>query len=848
MRRSALLLPALLCVVSVGPVRDALADDLPKIRAVSPASATRGQSVDIVVEGTNLAPLDEVTTTREDVSVTVQGRATANKVVVRMTIPDAAAAGVVPLTLRTPAGIAKTERFVVRMRSPVVTKVKPDPLARGVETDVTITGSQLLFQGLETTVTVEPPVTAHVLPKSTATELKVHLVVPRETPPGPRSIVIKTTDGQVSAPFTVALAPPTLVSVTPAVVVRGEKAVLEVKGANLVGAFPPVLALPDANVIVEAKGPPSATGWAFAVSTKAAALPGPRLVVVTTSDGFASCTFDVVSPVPPSTSAPDPATAPRGVAVEVKVAAPGFAPPFALRVMPVDPAVAIETGSGPAFRLASKPEALPGLRMLVADHALGTWITPFRVALRPPSLQGITPSEVAPGTEADLDLEGRDLDGGLVSLAPEEAGVTVTQAGDPRKVHVVVKGDARPGPRALFLRTADGGAVGFFSVKGAAPDAPRTSGLVPAQVARGEASTVRLTGENLKGPAGEPPAVALRGADGTAIPAKVVDATPSGVTVEVSPGGGSVLGGAVLVLSTPNGSTAAALSVIPAAPAATKVTPAAVGRGVTTEVVLDGDHLLGPAREVPAVELVRPDGGGSIPVEVVAPTADAPRGRLVLKVTPPSETSARTYVLTIRTADGGTAVPLAVTAEPPLVTAIGPAVVGVPAVVEVTVEGKRLVDRDGKPPRVRVTRLGAGAALAPQVLEATESSVKVRLTTPAGTPPGAHVLVLETNEGAAAGLFEVVAIAPPRIGSLTPAEGARGGAVILSVRGAGLAGVGKATFVGTGIRAEVLPGGTDREVSLRVVVAADAAPGPRAFFLHGPGGRSDVGGPTFTVR
>jgi|GEM_PF-2071472 len=852
MRRSRLLLPALLHLLllsaAAGPVHEALADDAPKIRAVSPASATRGQSVDVTVEGSNLAPLDDVSTPRDDVSVTVQGRSTANKVVVRLTIPDSAAAGAVPLVLKTAAGIAKTDRFVVRMRSPVVTKVRPDPLLRGVETDVTITGTHLLFLGLETAVTVEPPVTVRLLPKSTATELRLHLVVPRDTPPGPRSIVIKTTDGQVSAPFTVLLAPPTVVSVAPAVVVRGQNAILSVKGTNLSGATRPALALPDANVIVEAKGPPTVTDWAFAVTTKVDALPGPRLVVVTTPDGYATCTFDVVSPTPPATSSPEPAAGPRGTPLDVKLVAPGFAPPFALRVMPPDRGVEVESGKGPAFRLALRPEALAGLRILVADHPLGTWTAPFRVALRPASIQGVTPSEVAPGAEADLSLEGRDLEGGVVSLVPEEAGVTVTQAGDGRKVHVAVKADAKPGPRALFLRTPDGGAVGFFSVKGAASDAPRASGLVPSQVPRGEATSLRFSGENLKGPAGEAPIVVVTDAAGKPIPAKIVEATPSGVTLEVTPGGGAAFGGAVTVLSTPNGTTAAAFTVVPATPAVTKVTPGAVGRGATTEVVLEGDRLVGPAGEVPIVGLVRPDGGGAIPIEVVAPAAGAPRGRLVLKVTPALATPLRTYILTVATNEGGTAIPLAVTADLPEVASVSPAVVGVPAVVELTVEGERLVERNGKPPRIRITRLGAGAALLPQVLSATPSTVKVRLTTPAGSPAGPHVLVLETDEGTAAGVFEVVAVAPPRIGTLTPAEGARGGAVIVSVRGTGLAGVGKVVFVGTGVTGDVLPGGTDRELAIRVVVAGDAAIGPRALFLHGPGGQSDAGSPTFTVR
>ena len=40
--------------------RGEAADDPPKIRTLSPAYAPRGTTVDIVIEGTNLYPLDEV--------------------------------------------------------------------------------------------------------------------------------------------------------------------------------------------------------------------------------------------------------------------------------------------------------------------------------------------------------------------------------------------------------------------------------------------------------------------------------------------------------------------------------------------------------------------------------------------------------------------------------------------------------------------------------------------------------------------------------------------------------------------------------------------------------------------
>jgi hypothetical protein len=79
-------------------------------------------------------------------------------------------------------------------------------------------------------------------------------------------------------------------------------------------------------------------------------------------------------------------------------------------------------------------------------------------------------------------------------------------------------------------------------------------------------------------------------------------------------------------------------------------------------------------------------------------------------------------------------------------------------------------------------------------------------------------------------------------------SGARGGTFLTMIRGSGLAGATEVAFAGKGVTAVVLPGGTEREMPVRIVVAADAEAGAHAFTVTAPGGASPSGSVGFTVK
>ena len=432
MRRLPLALLASLAALVPSPRPSAAADDVPKIRALTPAFATRGQTIDVAMEGSNLAPFDEIKCGRPEISMTAEKSVDPHKVMLRFVIPDTAAAGPVPITLKTKTGVATTDRFQVRLRSPVVSKVKPDTVPRGGEVDVAVTGLNLSFLGQETQVVVEAPMTATVTGKPTDKALTVHLVVPAGVAPGAKSLQLTTTDGKVTAPFVVALAPPEFTSVTPATVVRGGSVEVKLVGKNLGGVGLPVQALPDPAFTFAAVGTASPTGFSLKVTAAQDAVPGPRLLVFATSDGLAVAKIEVTTPAPAIRSVL-PAGAARGSSVDLDVVLENAPGAHVLRVLPAGSGVTIETPKGGKPRLTVAADALPGPRTLLLEHPFGLHAVPFVVNLKGPGVTAVVPAEVAPGAVAELTIEGERLEGAQITLAVPDPALTLTpgkEAGD----------------------------------------------------------------------------------------------------------------------------------------------------------------------------------------------------------------------------------------------------------------------------------------------------------------------------------------------------------------------------------------------------------------------------------
>lgn len=841
MRRAAAVL-LLLAVVFRGGAPATAGEDPPKIRSVAPATALRGGTVDVALEGTALFPHDEVKCNRGEIGLVVLPLPTANRIVLRLTIPETASAGPVELSVKTKFGVAKSDRFQVRLRSPVVSKVVPASLVRGAEYDVRLEGSNLAFVGQETRLVVDAPMAVKLVGKPTDKLLTLKVTVPPDTPAGPRSIGVETTDGKFAASVTVLLAPPSVTAVTPATVLRGGEVDLTVAGKNLAGASNVMLAVPDDAVSVAPRGAPTPAAVPLRVTVKPGAAPGPRLLVLRTPDGIATASFTVTTPEPRLLGV-KPSGVARGAEATLELATEAAPPPFSVRVLPEDPLVVASADASGKVVVRAAKDAGPGPRTLVLDHPFGVATVPFAVNLRGPSVAGISPAELKPGAEADVVVEGTGLEGATLGLLVDDPGVTLTPGPAPGVAHVRVAADAKPGARPVAVRTADGAGVATLVVPGGGGNAPTLTASSSARLVRGRASEVTLSGLNLRASGDQPPTVTAVGPSG-AIPVTVVASTASALKVRVDTPAGTPVGPAFLVVRTPEGAAAAAATVVTARPTVATLAPARLVRPGDPKVVVTGADLVGADGAAPTVVLAHPDGSAPIACRVEKAAAD----RLDVVVPLADATGPGAWVLLVSTAEGGAAAALPVDASPPWVETIDPPTVGVPGHVTFTLRGRALLSPGGKAPAVQVTRLGAAAALKPELLASSAEELSVRVVTPMGTPPGPHVVIVRTADGVAAALFEVVAAPMPTIDALEPAEGTRGQVTTVLVKGTGLLGTTAVTFSGAGVTAELAPGATATQVPLRVRVDAKAEPGLRTVALTAPGGRALGGKLVFVVK
>jgi hypothetical protein len=840
-RLATALAAAALCLA---PGRASFAGDPPKIRSVLPANAPRGSQAEVTIEGSNLSAVTDVLTNRADVGIVKLGGGTDHRLVLRVTIPDGAEPGPLKITLKSANGNVDTEKFTIRLRAPVPAKVKPDVLRRGAEYDLTLPGVNLEIGTAETKVTVDAPMTVKNMPASTEKGLLLHLVVPAATPAGAHALVLETVDGKASVPFTVVLSPPGVMGLEPTKVARGAKATLKVRGNNLAGTTGAVLAIPDPSVTLAISGAPSDESVSLEVGVAAGAKPGPRLVVLLTPDGAAAESFDVVTK-PPTKAKATPAGAVRGTTGTVRVEGENVPPDADVRVVPPDAAITIDAPRGGVRQVVVAPEAVPGPRALAVSTAEGATLVPFDVTSRVPAVTAITPTEVPAGADTDVTFEGHDLEGGAWSVVPADPDVSVAPSG-PDHLKVSVKAGAKPGPRTLVLRTAEGASTGVVAVAGAAPLAPSLKSTTPPRVSRRAPGEVAIAGLNLgTGPGGAAaPVLEAVGPGGAKLALETVAVGSTEVRVRVKADASTPTGAYVVALTTAEGGVATVVTVDARPPAVASVTPPALPRGPDAQVTLAGSFLAEADGKPPTVTVTAIDGTASVACAVVSASDD----KVVLGLSGLANAPAGPRVIVVRTADGAAAALLAIDAVPPVIAGVSPASIGVPASVDVKVAGQRLLRSDGGKPTAVVTRVGSGSGLGATVTSADAKAVVVRVTTPTGTPPGPHVLVLKTPDGDVAALLRVVDAPPPQIAKIDATSGLRGTATTTLIHGKGLTGTSEVVVSGEGITVTLLPGGTDTDLPVRFAIAANAAPGPRSFRILGPGGEATSEEGAFTVK
>ena len=282
----------------------------PQITSLNPASGQAGNTVAVVISGSNLAGVTAVQFS-PSTGITVSNvNAAPTQVTATVTIAASAAAGSRSVFVSSPAGTSNTLAlaFAIQTPSPApqITSLNPTSGQAGTGPFLFISGSNL--SGV-TSVQFSPstgivgtvPQGPTIFGTSTSTDLITTLSIDSSAAPGPRNVTVSSPAGTSNSLVYTILAPsapPQITSLNPASGQAGNTVVLAISGANLSGVtsvqFSPSTGVTVSNVNA------TATQVTATVTIAASAAAGSRSVSVSSPAGTSSSlAFTIQQPPPP---------------------------------------------------------------------------------------------------------------------------------------------------------------------------------------------------------------------------------------------------------------------------------------------------------------------------------------------------------------------------------------------------------------------------------------------------------------------------------------------------------------------------------------------------------------------
>ena len=541
--------------------------DVPTIVSVSPNTGSTNGGTAITITGTNLTGAS---------SVTVGGVAATNLVVVSATSMTAktptGTAGVKPVVVTTPGGIATLAGAFTYVQAPTIASVTPSTGVLAGGTAITITGTNLTG-AISVTVGGTPATSVVVVNATTITAL-----TPAATE-GVKPIVVSTLGGATTQTVLfnyINVPAPTITSVSPISGSISGGTAITITGTNLTGATSVTVGGAAATSVVVV----SATSITAVTPAGAA---GAQSVAVTTEGGTATkanaFTYVVLAPTIASVSPPSGAIS-GGTAITITgtnltgassvtvggVAATSFVVVSATSVTAVTPsgtagakAVAVTTAGGTA----TKANAF-------------TYVVPV------PTIASVSPTSGVTSGGTAITIEGTHFIVGATTVKVGGVAATgVVVASDTSLTAVTPAGTL--GLKAVAVTTSGGTATaaGAFTYLAAAPTIASVSPTFGSALG---ATKITIVGTNLTGAN----SVTVGGKSATSV--VVVNAT----TITAMTPSGTV--GAQDVAVTTSGGTATApgaFTYVAAAPTIASVSPTSGPALGATAITITGTNLTG---------------------------------------------------------------------------------------------------------------------------------------------------------------------------------------------------------------------------------------------------------------
>lgn len=732
-------------------------------------------------------------------------------------------------------------------QQPAIASVSPDLVEQGTTIDLTISGSGFT-EGVSDLSVSGIGVKVNSFSVRGNTSLVANISVDAVAPPGLRDLYLETPGGETrkTTAFEIIRARnpmPQLTSLAPLTGARLEPLVVTFHGNGFIDGVTTVslgdgvsgtACVLDRTLLVVNAVIDETASLGFRNASIINAAPGGGIATLAEA-------FEVVNPIPRITSLA-PRKAARGDCPEISVSGANFI----ARVTSLDFGEGIVLESlhvvSPSLmkaRVRVEFSVARCTRSVTAANegpggGRGTLLEGLTVTDPAPRVSNISPPTLTRGTRCSVDLTGSGFvpNGMILSLGPGIIVDSVCVVDSCRmRAFVFVSRSASPGARDIIL--ANCGPDGESSILPGAlvvsNPPPLIARIDPNTAARGESSTVTLTGGGLFSDI-----TSLDLGVGVKVGSCATDSTGGRLTASISVSTDAVTGGRDVRVtnSMPGGGEAALIgsfAVVNPVPSVTSVEPARGEKGKTLDISLRGLNFVQGATTVSLSPGVLTDS-----VMVLSPSVIRAR----ISISPSAIVGARTIVVTNAPPGGGMTRLMHVfnVENPcPAIDRVEPDIVWRGERVTLAVVGS------GFSPGMTTINLGGG-----MVVESTKvvssSAVEVKLLIPQSAELGARdVHVINPGPGGGEVLLRnafVVHNPPPRIYSITPSQGRTGNTLSFVLTGRGfLTGVTTVEF-GEGIVVDTLSVKNSGAVEGRIAVHSGSRIGPRDITVSnvGPGG------------
>ncbi|HBU69253.1 MAG TPA: hypothetical protein DEE98_02595 [Elusimicrobia bacterium] len=809
----------------------------PTLTNAVPNSANQGESVSIVLNGTNFR--DEALVTFSGTGITASTTSlSATQIGVDLVISPTAATGARNITVTNNDGkyVTLNSGFTIEGSSPVITEIMPANANQAEEIEVTISGA-FFVPGTAVSLSGDTDIIVTTTAVSDFS-ITATLTVSSAAAIGLRNLIVTNPDGKYKSladAFTVNYASPTILSVLPLSANQGDSIAATISGFRFTNGS--AVSLSGTGVTASTTSITDNTITANLTVTADAAV-GARDLTVTTSDGkthtLGSC-FSIGYSSPTLTNAV-PSSATQGDSVSIVLNGTNFRSGAAVSFSGTG--ISASTTSLSATQLGVdiviSSVAPAGARNITITHNDGKYVTlnsGFTVENSSPVVTGIAP---AYGNQADVisvTVSGSNFNAGAsVSLSGTDITASTTAiTSNSITATVTISSIAATGTRNLTVTNPGGKYASLASAFTIGLASPVVSGVAPTEANQGDTVSVTISGSKFTNGS----SVAF---SGTGVSATTTTINANQIVADVTVAAGAAIGARNLTVTTSDGkigTLAAAFTVADSSPTVSSISPSSGNQSDAISVTISGSNLTNLA----SVSL-----GAGITITTTSVSSTQLSANLLIA----AGASLGQRNLTVTKIDGKyntLSNCFTVGYASPTFTNASPNYANQGDTLTVTLNGTNF--RDG----AAVTISGSGITIATTSVSATQIGALFTISTTAAQ--GSRSITITNNDGkyvSASGAFTVAYASPTITDSTFPLSSVNQGETLsFTIQGTGFRTGAAVTTDGTGIT--ITPTAiADTQITASMILALTATMGLHNLTVTNDDGKSAVKSNQFEVK